>query len=90
MLYSNRFIILAVDNEPDNQLYQMALIQAFEFTFELGWKVVKDYFKYNGVDARLPREAIKEGFAVGVIEDEQLWIDMMDARNSTSHSYDDF
>lgn len=80
---------LAVDNEPDNQLYQMALIQTFEFTFELGWKVVKDYLKYNGVEARLPREAIKEGFAAGVIEDGQLWIDMMDARNSTSHSYDE-
>lgn len=80
---------VAVRADPSNQLYQMALIQAFEFTFELGWKVVKDYLKYNGIDARLPREAIKEGFASGIIEDGQLWIDMMDDHNATSHSYDE-
>lgn len=80
---------VAVKNDPGNQLYQMALIQAFEFTFELGWKVVKDYLKYNGIEARLPRDAIKEGFASGIIEDGQRWIDMMDDRNATSHSYDE-
>lgn len=84
-----KLAISGLEHEPTNQLYQMALIQTFEFTFELGWKVIKDYLKYNGVDARLPREAIKEGFAAGIIEDGQLWIDMMNARNSTSHSYDE-
>ena len=81
--------LAAVSQEGSNQLYQMALIQTFEFTFELGWNVVKDYLKYNGIDAKLPREAIKEGFAAGVIEDGQAWIEMMDDRNASSHSYND-
>lgn len=76
-----------LEKDMDNKLIQMALIQAFEFTFELGWKMIKDYLKYNGIDVKLPREVIKEGFATGIIKDGQAWIDMMDDRNATSHSY---
>jgi nucleotidyltransferase substrate binding protein (TIGR01987 family) len=41
---------------------QVALIGAFTFTFELGWKTIKDYLTYNGVDVSLPRDVIKQGF----------------------------
>lgn len=72
-----------------NKLIQMALIQTFEFTYELGWKVIKDFLKYNGIDMKLPREVIKEGFAAGVISDGQAWINMMSDRNATSHAYNE-
>jgi len=48
---------------PNNDLIQMALIKAFEMTFELSWKTMKDYLKYNGIDVKLPREIIKQAFA---------------------------
>ena len=73
----------------NNKLIQMALIQTFEFTYELGWKVIKDFLKYNGIDVKLPREVIKEGFATAIINDGQAWIEMMGDRNATSHTYNE-
>lgn len=75
--------------DPSNTLIQMALIQSFEFTYELGWKVMKDYLKHNGVEATLPREVIKAAFQYGILEDGQAWIDMMEDRNLMAHTYDD-
>ncbi len=65
----------------------MALVQAFEITFELAWKTQKDYLEYNGIKVNTPREAIKEAFQSNIIEDGQIWIDMMESRNKTSHTY---
>jgi len=73
--------------EPGNDLFQMALIQAFEFTFELGWKTMKDFLREQGIKTNFPREAIKEAFATDIIEDGQAWIDMIDERNLTSYAY---
>ncbi len=78
----------AHEAEPKNDLIQMALVQAFEFTFELSWKTVKDYLAYNGIQKlTLPRDIIKEGFAHRIIEDGQQWIDMMMDRNLMAHTY---
>lgn len=65
----------------------MALIQAFEMAFELGWKTIKDYLEYNGTKTDTPRSAIKEAFSANLISQGQQWIDMMEARNKTSHTY---
>lgn len=65
----------------------MALVQAFEITFELAWKTQKDYLEYNGIKVNTPRETIKEAFQSNIIEDGQIWIDMMESRNKTSHTY---
>jgi nucleotidyltransferase substrate binding protein (TIGR01987 family) len=67
----------------------MAVIKSYEFTFELSWKTLKDYLSYNGIDARLPREVIKQAFATGLLADGQLWIDMLEERNLMAHTYDD-
>ena len=65
----------------------MALVQAFEITFELAWKTQKDYLEYNGIKVNTPRETIKEAFQSNIIENGQIWIDMMESRNKTSHTY---
>ena len=70
-----------------NVLNHMALIQSFEVCFELAWKVLKDYLNSNGINVYLPKEVIKEAFSAEVITDGQIWIDMLNARNSTSHEY---
>ena len=74
---------------PDNDLIQMALIKAFEMTFELSWKTMKDYLNYNGVDVKLPREVIKQAFANDIIVNGQLWMDMLEDRNLMAHTYDE-
>ncbi len=85
-----RYAVAAHEEQPDNELYEMALIQAFEFTFELGWKTVKDFLKSQGVaHVSLPREVLKQGFHYQVIEDGQSWINMMEDRNLMSHTYDE-
>ena len=77
------------EQTPDNDLIQMALIKAFEMTFELSWKTMKDYLNYNGIDVKLPREVIKQAFANDIIADGQLWIDMLEDRNLMAHTYDE-
>ena len=85
-----RYAVAARQEESDNPLYEMALIQAFEFTFALGWKNVKDFLKNEGLNnLSLPREVIKQGFHHHVIEDGQGWIEMMEDRNLMSHPYDE-
>ena len=72
---------------PDKILTHMALIQSFEVAFELAWKVLKDYLNKKGVVVYLPKDVIKEAFSNEVIKDGQIWIDMLDARNASSHEY---
>jgi nucleotidyltransferase substrate binding protein (TIGR01987 family) len=82
--------LAAVAKEPGNHLYEMATIQAFEFTIELGWKLLKDYLKHEGLqEISLPRDVIRHAFQAQLIADGQTWIDMLEARNKTPHTYDD-
>ncbi len=74
-------------HEPRNHLYQIALIGAFQFTFELSWKTMKDYLVYNGVQVSLPRDVIKQAFHHQLIRDGQVWIDMLEDRNAILHIY---
>jgi nucleotidyltransferase substrate binding protein (TIGR01987 family) len=75
--------------DPSDELIGMAVIKAYEFTFELSWKTLKDFLAYNGIDAKLPREVLKQAFATGLVSEGQLWIDMLEERNLMAHTYDD-
>ncbi len=76
-----------IKQNGQNKIYTMALIQSFEMAFELAWKSLKDYQEYEGIKSETPRETIKNGFLRNMIEDGTLWINMMEARNKTSHTY---
>jgi nucleotidyltransferase substrate binding protein (TIGR01987 family) len=65
------------------------VIQRFEFTFELAWKLLRAKLQYNGISAETPRAAIKEAFKAGMIVDGDGWIDMLEDRNRTAHLYDE-
>lgn len=82
-----REALVGTADEPHNHLYQIALIGAFQFTFELSWKTLKDYLVYNGVTVSLPREVIKQAFHHQLIQDGQTWIDMLEDRNLMAHVY---
>jgi nucleotidyltransferase substrate binding protein (TIGR01987 family) len=62
-------------------------IQRFEFTYELTWKCVKRALAVKGIDARSPRDAIKECYSLGWINHEEVWVNMLKDRNRTSHTY---
>lgn len=61
----------------------------FEFTYEMAWKALKRALDYLGIDARAPRPVFKEAFAQGLLKDEQVWLDMIEMRNLSSHVYDE-
>ena len=73
--------------DKDKKLTHMALIQTFEVCYELAWKVLEDYLFLNGINVQFPREVIKEAFNKEAVKNGQVWIDMLDARNITSHEY---
>ena len=65
-------------------------IQRFEFTVELAWKTIKEYLEYEKFgEFNSPRSAIKEAYKINLIEDGEKWLDMLDDRNLTSHTYDE-
>ncbi len=69
-------------------LEKQGVIQAFEFTHELAWKMMKDFFEYQG-DSNIygSKDAIRLAFERGLIDDGQTWLEMITSRNLTSHTY---
>lgn len=78
---------LAIENPSD--IEQQGIIQSFEFTFELSWKTLKDYLESQGVISRFPREVIKSAFHHQIIEEGEVWLDMLGKRNLLAHTYDE-
>lgn len=73
---------------PLSDLEKQGLIQAFEFTHELAWNVMKDYFVYQGNTSIMgSRDAAREDFDKGLVEDGEGWMEMIKSRNQTSHTY---
>lgn len=66
-----------------------ATIKRFEFTFELGWKLLKTKLAFMGIEVNSPREAIKEAYKAKLIHEGDAWIKMLEDRNRTSHAYDE-
>lgn len=75
---------------PLSKLEEQGLIQAFEFTHELAWNTLKDFLENRGVQNLYgSKDATREGFKTGLIENGQAWMDMIQSRNLTSHTYDE-
>lgn len=71
-----------------NELEEQGMIQRFEFTHELAWNVLKDYFEYQGNTAITgSRDATREAFNKGLIKDGEGWMEMIKSRNQSSHTY---
>ena len=69
-------------------LEQQGLIQAFEFTHELAWNIMKDYAHFQGNMAIAgSRDATREAFKLGLFEAGDLWMEMIKSRNQSSHTY---
>ena len=71
-----------------DELEEDGVIQRFEFTFELFWKALKIFLQEKGILARTPRDVFKEAFRLEWLEDEEVFLNMLEDRNKTSHVYD--
>ena len=77
----------ALDVPERSDLVADAIIQRFEFTFELAWKTARRRLHELGIAVHSPREALRKCFAEGFIEEEAVWLRMLEDRNRTSHLY---
>lgn len=81
-----RHAVTEIKNPSD--LEKEGTIQRFEFTHELAWKVMRDYLEYEGIMGITgSRSATREGFNKGLIAEGQKWMDMIESRNLTVHTY---
>lgn len=76
---------------PGSTVIRDGVIQRFEFTFELAWKSLREYMEDQGasLDSVFSKQVFKAAYSAGLIDDAQVWLDMLASRNMTSHVYDD-
>ena len=73
-----------------NEMEEQGLVKGFEFTFELSWKVLKDYLESKGFkDFHGSKDTFKIAFQEGLISNGEVWMEMIDSRNRSSHTYEE-
>lgn len=86
--------VMAIIAERElSELEKQGVIQAFEYNYELSWNVIKDFFLYQGGEGILSiigsRDAFRLAFKNGLLENGEVWMDMIKSRQLTSHTYDE-
>lgn len=73
-----------------SDLEREGLVQRFEYTWEVGWKLLRGYLDFSGVvlTTITPGAVIRAAFAANLIGDGDLWMAPLDARNGIAHTYD--
>ena len=83
----SRAVALSAER-PLSELEQQGLIQGFEFTHELAWNMLKDFLEAQGIAGLIgSRDAIRTAFKNGLIQEGETWMEMIKARNLSSHTY---
>ena len=74
-----------------SNLEKQGTIQAFEFTHELAWNMLKDFLQDQGnQNIRGSKDATREAFKQGLIHDGEQWMAMIQSRNMSSHTYHEY
>jgi nucleotidyltransferase substrate binding protein (TIGR01987 family) len=72
-----------------SELEQQGFIHAFEFTHELAWNALKDFLEARGATNLFgSKDATRQAFAAGLIENGEVWMEMIQSRNKSTHTYD--
>lgn len=80
---------LATERELSD-LEKQGLVQAFEFTHELAWNTMKDFYEDQGtIGLQGSRDVVRTAFRRGLIAEGDIWMSMIESRNLTSHTYDE-
>lgn len=83
----------AVDLSEERDLTDLekqGVIQAFEYTHELAWNTLKDFLEDRGVQNMYgSKDASREAFKAGLLDDGEVWMEMIKSRNQTVHTYDE-
>lgn len=85
---ANQRLKEAISLKP-TQIHKDATIQRFEFTFELAWKNLQAYVRDQGFDCNSPKNCIREGARVEIIDNPEDWFDYLKARNLIAHTYNE-
>jgi len=64
-------------------------IKRFEFSYEALWKTLKRFLEHSGIEAKTPRDIFKEAYSVKWIDNGEIFLDMLEDRNATSHEYNE-
>ncbi len=76
--------------DTDDDIVKEGIIQRFEFTHELAWKMLKDYLKFEGIqNITGSRSTSKQAFNMGLISKGETWMDMIESRNIMVHTYNE-
>jgi len=87
---SINYLETALRIESPDIVQKAGIIQFFELTYELAWKLMKDYLEDLGfTDVKSPRAAIKKSFETGIIANGHAWMELLLDRNLTAHTYDE-
>lgn len=79
-----------MDARELSNIEKQGAIQAFEFTYELAWNVLRDFLVWQGIETISgSRDAIREGFKRELISDGHAWLGMLQDRNRTVHTYNE-
>ncbi len=84
-LLLERALAIATPSEDERG----GIIQFYEMAFELAWKLMNDYLEQLGYTVNSARDAIKQAFQAGILDNGQLWMDALADRNLTTHTYDE-
>ncbi len=83
--------VVALHHERKLSEYECdSLIKRFEFTYEMAWKLMVSFEKESGIEGILgSKDVVRHAQAMQLIDNGEAWMDMIDARNKTSHVYDE-
>jgi nucleotidyltransferase substrate binding protein (TIGR01987 family) len=75
--------------QPKDEFVRDSAIQRFEFTFELFWKVLRQYAAREGIEVNSPRASIREAFRLKIIGPDPQYLEMLESRNLSTHTYEE-
>ena len=76
--------------EPYGNVVLAGLVGLYEICFEQSWKAMKEILTYQGVpqgQTGSPRQILKSAYEIGMITDEELWLEALQSRNNVAHAY---
>ena len=87
-LFGNALDRLKEVAQPHTTIERDAMVQRFEFTFDIGWKTLKTaLFEKYSVEAPTAPQAFQEAVRIGIIDNDEPWVLLRETRNKTSHIY---